>query len=105
MTSCCGRARRISSSTNGSSSSPRRPRVNLMAFSKRDLLTALVAMALPALLHAAPVTNLAGTGKAGFSGDGRPATQASLRFPCGLVVGPDDAGYVCDMLNHVVRRI
>ncbi|MBT5707982.1 MAG: hypothetical protein HOI66_16840 [Verrucomicrobia bacterium] len=47
----------------------------------------------------------AGTGKKGFSGDGGQATAALLNNPYGLVRGPDDAFYVCDIDNHVIRRI
>ncbi|MBI4325065.1 MAG: VCBS repeat-containing protein [Chloroflexi bacterium] len=51
------------------------------------------------------ITTIAGTGEAGFSGDGGPAGSAVFNWPRGLTV--DQAGnvYVCDNLNHVVRRI
>ena len=51
------------------------------------------------------VTTLAGNGKAGYSGDGDPSVKAQLSNPYGLVVGPDGALYVCEVDNHVVRRI
>jgi streptogramin lyase len=54
----------------------------------------------PATIH-----TLAGTGKAGFSGDGGPATSAQLHGPTGLCRGPDGALYVCDTDNHVIRKI
>ena len=47
----------------------------------------------------------AGTGEKGYSGDGEAATRARLNNPYGLVRGPDDAFYVCDIDNHVIRRI
>jgi len=51
------------------------------------------------------ITLFAGNGKAGFSGDGGPAVQASLNAPKGLAV--DGAGnvYVADSDNHRIRRI
>ena len=54
---------------------------------------------------AGTITAFAGTGTAGFSGDGGPATSAQLNSPTGLEV--DDAGnvYVADIGNNRVRRI
>lgn len=51
------------------------------------------------------ITTIAGNGHYAYSGDGGPATQASLAGPEGVVV--DDAGnvYVADMYNHRVRKI
>ncbi|MCU1230482.1 MAG: repeat containing protein, partial [Acidobacteria bacterium] len=51
------------------------------------------------------ITTIAGTGAAGFSGDGGAATSASLNQPRGLVV--DDAGnvFIADHDNNRVRRV
>jgi sugar lactone lactonase YvrE len=51
------------------------------------------------------VTTIAGTGEAGYSGDGGPATEAQLEFPQDMEIGPDGALYFADANNHVVRRI
>lgn len=51
------------------------------------------------------ISTVAGTGKAGFSGDGGPATQAQLKQPHSIVL--DDSGhlFICDIGNHRVRRV
>jgi uncharacterized protein (TIGR03437 family) len=51
------------------------------------------------------ITTVAGTGSAGYSGDGGPATRAQLNIPVGVAL--DGAGniYIADAGNNVVRRI
>jgi sugar lactone lactonase YvrE len=51
------------------------------------------------------ITTFAGTGRAGFSGDGGPAGRAQLNFPRG--VGTDAAGnvFIADSLNQRIRRV
>ncbi len=51
------------------------------------------------------INTLAGIGKTGRSGDGGPAQSAQIGNPFGLVRGPDDAIYVCEVDNHIIRRI
>jgi streptogramin lyase len=51
------------------------------------------------------LTTLAGTGKPGYSGDNAPAQAAQLNNPYGLTKGPDDALFICDVDNHIIRRV
>ena len=77
---------------------------------KRCLLLCSCVTALTAdLLHGAEpmpqIRAFAGTGQPGHSGDGGPAARAQLNNPYGLARGPDGAFYICDMDNHVLRRV
>jgi streptogramin lyase len=51
------------------------------------------------------IVTLAGNGSAGRSGDNGPSEQAQMANPYGLVRGPDGSLYICEVDNHVVRRI
>src|SRR3954465_6543843 len=57
------------------------------------------------VLSAQSVVTIAGTGTAGFSGDGGPGRQAQVNNPYGLTIGPDGALYFCEIGNHRVRRL
>ena len=54
---------------------------------------------------AGTISTVAGTGKAGFSGDGGPAASAKLNFPRG--VGVDGSGhlYIADSMNQRIRKM
>jgi len=51
------------------------------------------------------ITTFAGTGVAGFSGDGGAATSAQLNLPYGLAADASGNVYVADLGNNRVRRI
>ncbi len=51
------------------------------------------------------ITTIAGTGTRGYNGDNKPATQAQLRHPTGVTVGPDNTIYIADTRNHRIRVI
>jgi len=51
------------------------------------------------------ITTIAGTGTAGFSGDGGPATKAQLDFPSGVAIDGDGVVFVADSDNNRIRKI
>ncbi len=51
------------------------------------------------------ISTVAGTGAAGFSGDGGPATAASLDGPSGVTVAPNGDLLIADTANNRVRRV
>ncbi len=52
------------------------------------------------------ITTIAGTGVAGFSGDGGAAAAAELNFPKALALLPNHRGFVIgDALNHRIRLV
>jgi len=50
-------------------------------------------------------TMVAGTGKAGYSGDGAQATSAQLNSPLGTAVALDGTLYISDFGNHRIRKV
>jgi len=51
------------------------------------------------------ISTVAGTGTAGYSGDGGLATSAELNFPSGVVVDNSGNLYISDMKNQVIRKV
>jgi sugar lactone lactonase YvrE len=52
------------------------------------------------------ISTIGGTGTAGFSGDGGPATSATFNLPTGVAFDPSTGDvYVADVLNSRVRKI
>jgi streptogramin lyase len=51
------------------------------------------------------ITTFAGNGQKGYSGDGGPASAASLSSPHSIQFGPNGDLYICDIGNNVIRRV
>src|SRR5919106_1090432 len=52
------------------------------------------------------ISTFAGTGTAGFSGDGGPAVQAQLRQPHSIAIAPRGRELlICDIGNHRIRKV
>jgi sugar lactone lactonase YvrE len=51
------------------------------------------------------ITTVAGTGEAGFSGDGGPATKARLDFPSAVAVDREGNLYIADGSNYRIRKV
>lgn len=51
------------------------------------------------------ITTVAGTGASGYTGDGGPATSATLNGPIQIAVDPGGNIFIADIGNHVVRKV
>ncbi len=51
------------------------------------------------------IATFAGTGVAGFSGDGGPAISAQFNQPSAMALGADGSLFIADQNNHRIRRI
>jgi sugar lactone lactonase YvrE len=69
------------------------------------VVTSVLLVAWAGLSSAATTVTIAGTGVAGFSGDGGPGARAEVNNPYGLTIGPDGALYFCEIGNHRIRRL
>ena len=56
-------------------------------------------------MKAMTLHHVGGTGEKGYTGDGGPASMATLAGPKGIEVGKDSAVYLADTENHAIRRI
>ena len=55
--------------------------------------------------HGRIITTVAGSGKAGFSGDGGAAEQATMNQPHSIQFDARGDLYICDILNHRIRKV
>ncbi len=51
------------------------------------------------------ITTLVGTSESGFSGDGGPASMATLRSPSAVALDSEENLYIADRLNHRIRKV
>jgi streptogramin lyase len=51
------------------------------------------------------VRTVAGDGMPGYAGDGGPAEKAQLKQPHSIQFGPGGDLFICDIGNHVIRRV
>jgi streptogramin lyase len=51
------------------------------------------------------ITTFAGNGKPGYAGDGGPAKDAQFKQPHSIQFDPAGDLYVCDIGNHVIRKV
>src|SRR5580692_2955889 len=51
------------------------------------------------------ITTVAGNGTADFSGDGGPATEATLNSPTGLCTDPSGDLFIADVGNYRIRKL
>jgi RHS repeat-associated protein len=51
------------------------------------------------------ITTVAGTGEAGYQGDGGPATVAELAYPAGVAVDGSGNIYIADSDNNAIRKV
>lgn len=56
-------------------------------------------------LNTGIISRFAGTGTAGYSGDGGPAVDAALNRPADVAVAPDGTVYISDSFNNVIRKV
>lgn len=108
---CCCAA--LTSKLCGSTALPKRTQSTLKHFLNlvSGIIVTSIAIGLSATcstgaeIRRTQILNFAGTGKPQFSGDRTPAKLAGLNNPYGLTRGPEGALYICDMANHVIRKI
>ena len=51
------------------------------------------------------ITTAAGSGSAGFGGDGGPAVAARLNTPHGVAIARDGSFFISDLYNNRIRRV
>jgi sugar lactone lactonase YvrE len=57
------------------------------------------------VISAGKIATVAGSGRMGFSGDGKNAVAAELNTPQKIAIGKDGSVYIADRANHRVRKV
>ena len=70
-----------------------------------DLLVADLSNRIRKITPDGVITTVAGSGIAGFAGDGGPATDAQLNHPTGVLVDATGGILIADQHNHRIRRV
>jgi hypothetical protein len=80
-----------------------RARVTMLVLAASVALVAAAVTASAAVAGA--ITTVAGNGRDGFSGDGGPATAATLYFPESVAPTADGGFLIADRANHRIRKV
>jgi hypothetical protein len=70
-----------------------------------DVLVADLSNRIRKITPGGVITTVAGSGIAGFAGDGGPATNAQLNHPTGVIVDAEGGILIADQHNYRVRRV
>lgn len=57
------------------------------------------------IIRSGIITTIVGTGRAGFSGDGKAATAAELNTPQKIAIAKDGSIFIADRANHRIRKV
>lgn len=68
-------------------------------------LLIVIGIASSPTVEAGQVINIAGNGKPVYTGDGGKGVDAGVNAPFGVSLGPDGALYICEVSNHIIRRL
>jgi hypothetical protein len=77
-----------------------KPRIHLIL-----LFVALILSAADVFAQANTISTVAGTGTAGYTGDGGPATAAEINTPFGIAADSSGNVYIAEWSNHVIRKV
>ena len=77
----------------------------LVALSVTIILTNIIPFFWEKPCYSQTINTIAGTGTAGYNGDGIAATAAQVNYLCGVASDPAGNVYIADWMNNRVRKI